>query len=368
MAGRILVIINTIDAGGAETFVMKVFRCLYKEYTFDFLINKKDSDFYLKEIKELGGRVYYGISKSQNIFKSMRFTYKTVRQGKYTKVFCIAVHPLGFLDLFAARLGGVKLCLTRSTNSSAGGKASHFLAKFCRPFMRVFTDVMLAPSREAGVWLFGGKAVEQGKVKIINNGLQTELYKFDEEKRVKKRKNLGLKETDFVVGHVGRFNRQKNHEKLIDVFNEIQKERIDSKLILVGDGELRVSIENKVNCLNIQDKVLFLGIRDDIPELLMAMDVFVFPSLYEGMPNAVIEAQATGLPCIVSDTISRNVKITHCIDSVNLNASESFWNIKIEEIISTNSNEDRKDTLSEIIEAGYSIDITAEYLKNKMRI
>ncbi len=368
MAEKVLIIINTIDAGGAETFVMKVFRCLYKEYTFDFLINKKDSDYYLKEINELGGQVYYGISKSQNVLMSMKSTYRTVKNGGYKKVLCVSVHPLGCLDLLACRIAGAKLCLTRSTNSSAGGKVSHVLAAFCRPFMRLLTDVMLAPSKEAGIWLFGNKAVKKGKVKIINNGLDTGLYEYNEKKRIDKRKELGLEEKDFVVGHVGRFNKQKNHAKLIDIFYEVLKERQSAKLLLVGDGELRSEIESKAEKLGIRDKILFLGIRDDVPDILMVMDVFVFPSLYEGMPNAVIEAQATGLPCVVADTISADVRITHCLEMVNLGTSSLYWAERIEGIIKEHFYDDRKVMINEIVEAGYSIYSTADLLSNELRI
>lgn len=354
MAKRVLVIINTIDAGGAETFVMKIFRCLYKDIVFDFLINKKDSVFYLDEITSLGGKVYYGESKSRNPIKSFKCTYRTVK-GKYTNVFCIAVHPLGFWDLMAARMAGAKTCLTRSTNSNAGGKASRIIAWICRPLIRWMSDEMLAPSKEAGRWLFGKHAVEKGKVKIITNGIPVEQYRFDEKKRNNKRVELGISDDSFVIGHIGRFNSQKNHDKLLDVFSEFHKKNSSSVLLLIGEGELLQNIKNKVSSLKIEEAVRFLGIRKDIPELLMAMDCFVFPSFFEGMPNAVIEAQATGLPCVVSDSISKDVKQIEDLSFIGLYEPTEVWINAIH-----NASGARDCAIFGLEKGGYSIEKTAQ--------
>lgn len=359
MTQRILILINTIDAGGAETFVMKVFRCLDKhKYIFDFLINKKDSDFYLQEINDLGGKVFYGWAKSKNPIKSFQYIKRVVKENKYSCVFCVAVHPIGWIDLLAARIGGAKKILTRSTNSNAGGIVSRILAKLSRPLIRLLSTHLLAPSKEAGEWLFGRKSVEQNKVTIIANGIDTKDYIYDVQIRQRVRHELKIGENTLVIGHVGRFNRQKNHEKLINIFAEINRRNKDSQLVLVGVGELMSDIQKKVDELGLTGAVSFLGIRNDVPKLLMAFDVFCFPSLYEGMPNAVIEAQAAGVRCVISDTISKDVKITDHLYFVSLNEDDTVWAEKALE----NEEVERKNSITDIEKAGYSISVTAQTL------
>ena len=361
MPKRILIISNTIDAGGAETFVMKVFRAMdRKKYVFDFLINKSDSDYYLKEIQELGGNVYYGISKSQNPIKCFNIIRKIVCKHKYKTILCIAVHPVGFVDLLAARMGGAKVLLTRSTNSHAGGFISPFIAYISRPFVRLLSTIMLSPSKEAAIWLFGKRSVDNGKVILINNGVDTSVFQFNKKCRDDLRKELGISENCLVVGHIGRFNRQKNHAKIIDIFKVIKEMRPDAKLILVGDGEERIKIQNQAKEYGIRDGVLFLGIRNDVPALLSSFDVMLFPSLFEGMPNTIIEAQACDLPCVISDTISPDVKLSSDVIQLSLEASNKEWATTV-----INHNKSNRSDVSEIIaKAGYSIIATTKVLTN----
>lgn len=359
---RILIITNTIDAGGAETFLMKVFRTIDRSrFVFDFLINKKNSTFYLDEIHALGGQVYYGESKSRNPIQSFLCIKKLVKQNDYKTVFCIAVHPIGFIDLLAAKIGGANKLLIRSTNSNAGGSISNFLAVLSRPFVRMLADAMFAPSKEAACWLFGQNVVENNennRVVILNNGVDTSLFTFRESRRDVARENLGIKENTLVVGHIGRFNRQKNHLKLIDVFCSIKSMNGNSKLVLVGEGELIDEVRHYVYDKDLTNDVLFLGIRKDIPDLLCAFDVMVFPSLYEGMPNTIIEAQAIDLPCIISDTISKDVVITNRVEQLPLSANDIIW---AETAIRSKSLK-RGDNSSEIDNAGYSIKSTTNLL------
>lgn len=356
MPQRVLIISNTIDAGGAETFVMKVFRKLdRKKIVFDFLINKKDSNFYLDEIEKLGGKVYYGVPKSVSPIQSFKSIYDCIRNNRYKIIFCIAVHPIGFWDLFAAKLAGAKRLLVRSTNSNAGGIISCFLAFLFRPLLRSIADVMYAPSKEAGIWLFGYKAVINNKVQLVNNGVDTNQFVYSLTKRETTRRILGLSEDTFVVGHIGRFNRQKNHKKILDVFVAIKKLRSNAVLLLVGDGENKKSIQKYAVSIGIIDSIRFLGIRTDISDLLCSFDVMVFPSFYEGMPNTIIEAQATDLPCVISDTISKDVKITDRISFLPLKADDKIWaKYAIDSVVAERTNN------SYIIAAmGYDITETA---------
>lgn len=357
---RVLVIINTMDAGGAETFIMKVYRTLDKsKVQFDFLINKKEKCFYEDEINEMGGLIYRGVSKSKNPFKSFSCVYRTVKDKKYSTVMSIAVHPLAAVDLLAAKIGGARKRLVRSTNSSAGGgRSSDFFAKIFRPLVCSLATTRLAPSTEAAVWLFGVKAVKNEHVNFITNGIEIDKYIFDEQIRLEKRCELNI-EDKFVIGHVGRFNKQKNHMFLLDVFSELSKQCPEAVLVMVGTGELESIIKDKAIAIGVGNRVIFTGVRKDVPNLLMAMDVLIFPSLYEGMPNVVIEAQATGLPCIVSDTITKEAKITPLVNYLPLNATIAEW---VEKAIFSQGKQARNEYNKEVIKKGFDIRTTTEYI------
>lgn len=365
MPVRILVVMNTIDAGGAETFVMKLFRCIDKnKFVFDFLINKANSNFYEKEITDLGGRIYRGFSKSKEPLNCFCFIKKTVKEGNYKTIFCLATHPVGFWDLLACRLGGAKRILTRSTVAVCGTRASRTLAALSRPFIRSLSSVYIAPSKEAGSWLFGTKAVNAGKVIVLNNGIDVKKFVYSDVVRNTKRKELKIGEEQFVVGHIGRLSYQKNHKKLLYVFNEILKIRPNSVLVLIGEGEKRDEVERQVKELGIIENVMFLGLRKDIPELLMAFDEFILPSFYEGLPNTIVEAQATGLPCILADTISREVQFTNLVEMISLDESDESWAITAVNKAPIH----RNDMTREITEAGFSIEETTRRFIEMTRI
>ncbi len=179
-------------------------------------------------------------------------------------------------------------------------------------------------SKLAGISEFGKKAVDSGKVIVIPNAIDTKKYFYDGDKRNRKRFELGLQDY-FVVGHIGRFHPQKNHKFLLEIFKCIKEKQEKSKLVLVGDGPLRSQIENQIQKLGIEDSVMLLGSRSDVPEILQAMDVLVFPSLYEGLPGVVLEAQAAGLPCIVSDTVTEEVAITNLVKYLSLKREPYYW-------------------------------------------
>lgn len=365
---KVLIIINTIDAGGAETFVMKVFRELsQRNYQFDFLINKKDSSFYRKEIESLGGKIYLGYSKSKHPIKCFMTIYKTVKREKYQRVFCVAVHPVGALDVIAAKTAGAKNILVRSTNSNAGGWISSALAGIFRPLMRCYATRMIAPSKEAARWLFGEKAVRKKRVEIVHNAIDLSRFQFNAALRTETRKMLGIKHEQYVIGHVGRFNRQKNHLFLIDSFIEFKKMEPEALLLLVGEGELKHTIENRAVEAGVAEAVRFLGVRNDIPELLMSMDVMLFPSLYEGLPNVIVEAQATGLPCLISDSITKEVILSEWVENDSLKNSPMNWAKHAKKQLKKNEFNKRENATGTLNESGYSITKTAEQMNKFLR-
>lgn len=354
MPRRILIIINTLNVGGAETFIMKVFRAINRQVVlFDFLVCEKKTGVYEPEVESLGGRVYHGCYKVKNPFKNLRIIYKTVHENKYETVLIFSQHPIVFFDLLVSKLGGAKKRVVRSTNSACGGRVSSFIAQLFRPLMNNLITTRLAPSKEAALWLFGERIVNEGKCIILNNGLDLSVFKFDELSRKLFREELGIS-NETVIGHVGRFNFQKNHLFLIDIFNAYHQLNPNSKLVLIGKGETKEQVIAKVKDCGLNTSVIFLDVRSDIPCCLNGFDAFVFPSLYEGMPNTVVEAQSCGLPCLVSDTITKEAQITDLVVFNSLNDAPQKWAKEIDSMISATKN--RMSYGSIMKEQGYSID------------
>lgn len=348
----LLCIVASMDTGGAETFLMKIYRTIDREkYQMDFCVNS-DKNYYAKEIEHLGGHIYCIPLKSKHPFKSFVSLKNLVRNKQYSYVIRINEHSLSTLDLIAAYFGGAKNLIMRSANAGSDGKLNTLLHKMFFLLPQIVPTVKLAPSTKAAIYTFGKRQVKKGNVKILHNGIDTKIFTFDKLIRSQYREELLLNDS-FVVGHIGRFSNQKNHRFLITVFNELIKVMPESKLLLIGVGETEDNIREQIRQLGIEDKVLFLGVRTDINNLLMAMDLFLFPSLYEGMPNAIIEAQATGLPCIISDSITKEADITGLVSFISLNRPYQDW---VKQIVYYSKKEtDRKQIISIIENKGYNI-------------
>lgn len=192
-----------------------------------------------------------------------------------------------------------------------------------RPRLNKITDVRLACSKEAAAYLFGNKFVSM--TKIVNNGIDVTSYKITDEVKTSYRNDLNINENDLVIGHVGRFSKVKNHEFIIIIFYELQKKISEAKLLLVGDGEERSNIEKIVKELRIETKVIFTGARNDIPQLLSIMDVFLFPSINEGFGIAAIEAQVTGVPVLMNENLSKELVISNGCKALSIKAPVSVW-------------------------------------------
>lgn len=236
--------------------------------------------------------------------------------------------------------------IAHSHNTSNGSGIQAKIKDFLQRSINKYADKKFACGVDAGKWLFKNDDFE-----VINNAIDVAKYAYNSEiaKNVRKDLNIAGK---FVVGHVGRFDYQKNHEFLTDVFYEIQKLREDAVLMLVGDGSLKANIQAKVDHLGISDKVLFLGVRNDVPTLMQAMDVFVFPSHFEGLSVVLIEAQAAGLPIFTSTAVVSETNITNTISFINLNDNAEYW----ANIIFKISNK-RLENVSKIL-TNYGYDIT----------
>ena len=219
---------------------------------------------------------------------------------------------------------------------------------------------MFMCSRPAGIWSFGEKAVDSGQVRFIKNGIESERFAFNEEIRVRKRCELNLGDR-LVIGHVGRFVLPKNHTFLIDIFAEIHKLKPNAVLMLVSDGPLMEEIQQKVKRLRLDNAVLFLGKRSDVNELMQAMDIFILPSLWEGLPLTGVEAQAAGLPTMMSDSITEEVCITPYAHMLPLNSGAKAW---AGEALKLSETTRRTNTHDSIVRAGFDIRETAQWLES----
>lgn len=351
---RLLCITASMNAGGAETFLMKVYRRLDRtKYQMDFCVTVPEN-YYAEEIEALGGKIYIVPLKSRNPIGNFLAVRKVVKENGYDHAIRVCENSLAVLDLLAAKAGGAKRLIMRSSNADSGSNIVRILHKMFFFLPRIVPKVKIAPSVLAAEYTFGKGSVTKGKVNLLKNGLDISLFKYSEEARTARRAELGV-ENNLVIGHVGRFSDQKNHNFLIDIFAEIHKRRSDAVLLLVGKGENQPAIEEKVKAMGIADAVHFLGVRSDVPELLAAMDVFVFPSFFEGMPNTVIEAQATGLPCVIADTITPEADITGLVKYLPLGESEKWAEAALSSL-----REERLDTKEMLIANKYDIDSVAQ--------
>ena len=355
---RLLCILSSLDAGGAETFLMKIYRALPPAaYQLDFGVSV-DGGCYTEEVLARGGRIYQIPERTKDFFGSFRGLYKIVKENRYEAVLKLGESPLSVTDLLAAKLGGAECLALRACNAPTGlSRQARMLFRLLRPWQNRLATVKLAPSRLAADFLFG----KGQDVKLIHNGVDLKVFRFDEGKRSQIREDFSLA-GKLVVGHVGRMVHQKNHRFLLEIFKEISEKREDAVLLLVGIGPLADQLRHHARQLGLENKVIFAGQRFDIPAMLSAMDVFVFPSFHEGMPNTVVEAQATGLPCLIADSITREADLTGLVQYGSLEDSPEAWAEKALSLVS----ETRACTGDALRNRGYDIASVARELMGLM--
>lgn len=298
----------------------------------------------------------------QNVFKYQKELIRIFKENNY-KIVHSHINTLSVFPLRAAKKAGVKVRIAHShstTNKKEWKK--NLLKQVLRPFSKVYATDYMCCSELAGRWLFGDKAYDSGQVYLLNNAIDLDKFKYNESLRKKKRKELNIKDDTLVIGHIGRFVAQKNHTFLIDIFNEVHKKNNNSILLLAGQGPLKEEIENKVKELKLDDSVRFLGQRNDANELYQAFDVFCLPSLYEGLPVVGVEAQASGLLCILSDAMTKETKV---LESTKFNSLENNSLNWADLILNSTKNYKRNDTSEEMTENKFNIKIECEKLGKK---
>lgn len=354
---RILCIIDSLNAGGAETFLMKIGRCTPSEICqFDFVVSQ-DGGAYSQEALDRGGKIYVVPARRKDFWGAFSDIRTVVRTHGYDCVLKLGDSPLLVLDLIAARLGGATRLGFRSCNALTGlSWKTKAIDTVMRPVLNAVADVKLAPSDLAAEFVFG-KRKAKTQVRLLHNGVDLNVFRYDPEGRQRIRESFSLSD-QLVIGHIGRFHDQKNHRFLLETFRSVREQRPNAVLLLVGSGEKEDTIRTWVKELGLEGSVIFAGIRFDIPQLLSAMDVFVFPSLHEGMPNTVIEAQATGLPCVIADTITREANITGLVTYLSLSLSPEEW---AQKALAEAKNE-RRNTSEDFLAHGYDIGSVAKEL------
>lgn len=351
---RVLQVVTYMGRGGLETMLMNYYRNIDRDKVqFDFLTHRDERWDYDDEIESLGGKIYH-LPKLNPFSKSyLNALDKFFKEHKEYQIVHCHQDCLSGVVLKVAKKNGVKFTIAHAHSASQDKNLKYIIKTLAKKNIKKYSDKMFACGEEAGKWMF-----ETDNFEVLNNAIDTDLYTYNKEKADKVKKKFDI-ENKFVVGHVGRFNYPKNHKFIIDVFYEGQKIKEDSVLMLVGDGDLRHEIEQKVQDLGLSDKVIFTGVRSDVNDLMQGMDVFLFPSLYEGLPVTMVEAQASGLKCIISDKVPFECKMTENVVVVKLEESPQKW---AKEVIKYEKYE-RKNTKEEIVKANFDIKANAKYLQ-----
>lgn len=321
---RIAHIIGKLNAAGVEAVVNNYYKNIdHNKYQFDYYIDSDSSCKPPKDLIDMGAR-YFVIPPYQHLFSHIKTLVRLFKENKYLIVHS-GMNTLAPISLFAAWMAGVPIRINHNHSTAGKGEFKRNCLKYClRPFAKVFANYYCACSKYAGIWLFGKNFFSSGKVTVFNNAVDTSKFAFSTSNRDKLRKELGIS-NKYVIGHIGRFTKQKNHYFLIDIFEQYYKKNSNAVLLLVGIGELQDEIKDAVKKKKLEDAVIFLGKRSDVDELYSAMDLFVLPSLYEGLPVVGVEAQVSGLPCIFSNEITREVAITENVYFLPIDGSVSDW-------------------------------------------
>lgn len=338
--------------GGVEAVIMNYYRHIDRsKIQFDFICDEDSINIPYEEIEQLGGRVII-CPPYQKIFKYEKFLIDLFKKNKY-KIVHSNINTLSVFSLRAAKKAGVPIRIAHSHSTSNKKEWKKNLVKeILKPFSKVYANKYMCCSELAGRWLFGNREYDKGNVFLLNNAIDLDKFKYDEEIRNNKRKELGIDKNTKVIGHMGRFVEQKNHRFLIDIFNEIHKRDKNTILLLVGQGPLLSEMKEKVKKLNLEESVLFLGQRDDVNELYQVFDVFLLPSLYEGLPVVGVEAQATGNLCFLSNDMTKETKVLDSTVFMSLSNTAEEWAIQI---LSNLKEYKKHDTKFEVSKYGFNV-------------
>lgn len=345
---RVLHILQRMEAGGTQALLMNIYRNIDRsKVQFDFLVEYPDKQFYDEEILKLGGKVYYSnVRNDFNIFKFEKKLKKIIKENNY-KIVHVHAYTIGYFCLKVAKECGVPVRIAHSHSNEATRDFKYLPKLFLQRIYTVYATNLMACSEDAGKYLFKNK-----KFEVMNNAIDSRKFIYNKEIREKIRKKLNI-ENSFVVGHIGRFKPEKNHKFLIEIFSEVKRKKNNAKLLLIGTGDLENSIKKQVQELNLQNDVIFLGNRTDVNNLYQAMDIFIFPSLFEGLGIVAIEAQASGTPIVCSNKLPPEIEISSICKKLSLSETAEVW--ADEAIKLAEDNKSKRNLQQEVINAGFDL-------------
>lgn len=360
---RVLHSVSNMARAGIETMLMNYYREMDRHLIqFDFLANKPAPGEYDDEIRGMGGRVF--VSPGLNPLhypRYKRFMSDLLNDSPDIRIVHAHNEAMGFYALQSAKSAGIRVRIAHAHNTHIIRDYKYPLKLVCKQLLPGAATDYWSCGTDAGVYYFGKKRWNEAGF-ILRNAIDVSKFAFRQDLRGHLRKSYRL-EDGFVIGHVGRFNVQKNHSRLLDIFGEIVKAAPDARLVLIGVGELEQAAREKARALNLEDRVLFLGQRANVNEWYQAMDCFLLPSLFEGLPVVGIEAQAAGLPCVFSDRVTDEVLLSSNAHKVSLDATDAEW-AKV--ILTARQTESRRERGAELVRrAGYDIHEEARHLQNR---
>lgn len=357
---KVLEVCVDLDGGGIDRYLFNY--CIrISNIHFDYVVVDNRKGMLEPLLEEKGSKIYRVPTISKNPWKYYQAIKSCMMRKNYDAVHVHLGHK-SFIALMAAKRCGIK---TRIVHAHIAFVPENRIKKtvryFCTVLTKWFATDLCACGIDAAKWVWGEKAYNENRVRVINNAIETRRFAFSEEKRRKKRKELQITDHVHVIGHVGRISDQKNQLRLLSIFENLLKLDPTAILLMVGQGEMQKEVENEITRLNLQSNVKILGIRNDVSELLNAMDIFVFPSKYEGLPFTLIETQCNGLMSICSDSITELVKVSDRVEFVPLAASDDIW---VEKIIEAVDYGHKSSAEEQVVKAGYSIENEVKNLKD----
>lgn len=358
---KVLQVFGKLNRGGAETMLMNIYRELDKDTVkFDFIKHTKEECAYDNEIYSIGGKIYsIPRYKIYNHFQYKRAWNKFFQEHNEFDIIHCHVRSTASIILNIANKYGF-ITIAHSHNTSSGKGISSVVKNILQRRIRYISKYYIGCSKQSAEWLFGRKVANSNKCIVLNNSIDTKKYMCDENVRNDVRKELGIKNNEILIGNVGRFSYAKNHKFLIEIFEQICNLNKNYKLVLVGDGELKIKIQNYVKKKGLEDKVIFTGVRKDVDRILQAVDLIIMPSIHEGLPVALIEAQCNGLKCYISSNITDEVCISKKnIIKISLDNNALEW---AEKIIDTDDIKD-KEEYKIVIKKGYDIKDTTRTIE-----
>lgn len=360
---KIAQVIGKAINGGTETLWMNYYKFIDRtKVQFDFLVESESKIINKEEIERLGGHVVI-IPSYNNVFKYMKTLKKIFKDNKYDIVHS-NMSTLSVFTLRAAKKAGINVRIAHSHSTSNKKEwKKNVLKNMLRPFSKKYATHYFSCSELAGRYLFGNKTVDKGQVTIINNAIDINRFKFNKESRINIRKELGINDNMILLGNVGRFQAQKNQLYLLDIFNEYNKINPNSKLLILGDGPLKEELINKTSKLNLDDKVIFAGVKTNPEDYYSAMDCFILPSLYEGLPVVGIEVQASNLPFFMSDKITKECMLNDNVYSLSIKDEPKKWAECINDKITLSNDRGESTLVGTKYDLKYEANVVSELYK-----